>query len=379
MHLGDAVLVEVDRDARAVRTATAATRFPTTRWCWPPARRRSCRRCPGSDLPGCFVYRTLDDLDAIRGRRDARAGARPAIGVVVGGGLLGLEAANALRLLGLSPHVVEFAPRLMPVQVDEGGGALLRRLIEELGVAVRTGVVHHGGRRRDRGRLLVRAVRRRRAGRRRRRVLRRHPPARPAGPRCRAGGRASAAASRRRRLPDQRSTHVCAVGECACVEGRSYGLVAPGYAMAEVVADRLLGGAARVRRRRHVHQAQAARRRRGELRRRARRHRGRAGGRRQRPGRRAPTRSSSSPTTRRTLLGGVLVGDAVEYARAAPAGRPAAARRPAGADRAAGGWRGGRDRRAARRRADLLLQRRHQGRRSAGAIARPGCARRRRR
>ncbi len=46
-----------------------------------------------------------------------------AVGVVVGGGLLGLEAANALRLLGMSPHVVEFAPRLMPLQVDEGGGA----------------------------------------------------------------------------------------------------------------------------------------------------------------------------------------------------------------------------------------------------------------
>src|SRR5437588_115019 len=59
-------------------------------------------------------------------------------GVVVGGGLLGLEAANALRSLGLATHVVECAPRLMPAQVDEGGAFALRRRIEELGVTVRT-------------------------------------------------------------------------------------------------------------------------------------------------------------------------------------------------------------------------------------------------
>ena len=58
---------------------------------------------------------------------------------MVGGGLLGLEAARALRLLGMSPHVVELAPRLMPLQVDEGGGALLRELIEDLNVTVHLG------------------------------------------------------------------------------------------------------------------------------------------------------------------------------------------------------------------------------------------------
>ena len=84
---------------------------------------------PGHDLPGCFVYRTIDDLEAIR---DYAAGRR--VGAVVGGGLLGLEAANALRNLGLETHVVEFAPALMPVQVDDGGGAALRARIEELGV-----------------------------------------------------------------------------------------------------------------------------------------------------------------------------------------------------------------------------------------------------
>src|SRR5438874_7429145 len=88
---------------------------------------------PHADATGCFVYRTIADLDAIR---EYAAGCRT--GAVIGGGLLGLEAANALRLLGLDTHVVEFAPRLMPVQLDEGGGAALRTRIEELGVAVHT-------------------------------------------------------------------------------------------------------------------------------------------------------------------------------------------------------------------------------------------------
>jgi len=97
---------------------------------------------PGADLPGCFVYRTLDDLDAIAAaaRRAAATTRGRRSGLVVGGGLLGLEAARALRLLGMSPHVVELAPRLMPQQVDEGGGALLREMVEQLGVTVRLGV-----------------------------------------------------------------------------------------------------------------------------------------------------------------------------------------------------------------------------------------------
>lgn len=87
----------------------------------------------GNDQPHCLVYRTLADLDQIRASAE---GAKT--GVVVGGGLLGLEAANALKSLGLSAHVVEFAPRLMPVQLDADGGALLRSNIESLGVQVHT-------------------------------------------------------------------------------------------------------------------------------------------------------------------------------------------------------------------------------------------------
>lgn len=89
---------------------------------------------PGHDRENTFVYRTIEDLEAI-----TACAAENKVGVVVGGGLLGLEAAKALMDLGLKTHVVEFAPRLMMVQVDDGGGAMLRRKIENLGVSVHTG------------------------------------------------------------------------------------------------------------------------------------------------------------------------------------------------------------------------------------------------
>ncbi|MEN9454549.1 MAG: hypothetical protein RL210_68, partial [Pseudomonadota bacterium] len=87
----------------------------------------------GNDRERCFVYRTIEDLQAM-----AAAGAISRSGVVVGGGLLGLECAKALRDLGLQTHVVEFAPRLMTVQVDDEGGRILRNKIEALGVHVHT-------------------------------------------------------------------------------------------------------------------------------------------------------------------------------------------------------------------------------------------------
>lgn len=88
---------------------------------------------PGKDQEHCLVYRTIEDLEDI-----SASAAVSKTGVVVGGGLLGLEAANALKEAGLETHVVEFAPRLMAVQLDEGGGKLLRHKIESLGVSVHT-------------------------------------------------------------------------------------------------------------------------------------------------------------------------------------------------------------------------------------------------
>ncbi|WP_091650358.1 nitrite reductase large subunit NirB [Micromonospora pallida] len=193
----------------------------------------------GTDLPGVFVYRTLDDLEAIREHARGRR-----VGAVIGGGLLGLEAANALRLLGLDTHVVEFAPRLMPVQVDEAGGAMLRRYVDELGVGTHLGVATTALRAGADGtvaglvlsddttvdaELVVVA-----AGIRPRDEL-----ARVAG--LPVGPRGGVLVDDTCRTEDAR---IWAVGECAAVDGTCFGLVAPGYAMAEVVADRLLGGTA---------------------------------------------------------------------------------------------------------------------------------------
>jgi nitrite reductase (NADH) large subunit len=85
----------------------------------------------GRDATGCFVYRTIEDLIGMQNHATSSK-----IGVVIGGGLLGLECASALKNMGLETHVVEFSPRLMTVQVDEGGGAILKRKIESLGVKV---------------------------------------------------------------------------------------------------------------------------------------------------------------------------------------------------------------------------------------------------
>ena len=88
----------------------------------------------GAEQDACFVYRTIDDLEAI-----TMAGESSDVGVVIGGGLLGLEAANALKNMGLETHVVEFSAQLMAVQLDPQAGHVLQHKIEALGVNVHTG------------------------------------------------------------------------------------------------------------------------------------------------------------------------------------------------------------------------------------------------
>lgn len=193
---------------------------------------------PGGDAEGCFVYRTMDDLDAIKATADKSPGSA---GVVIGGGLLGLEAANALRLMGLAPHVVELNPRLMHLQVDEGGGALLTRLVTELGLTVHTSVSTKSIETASDGTLSVQlsdgssidaSVLVFSAGIRPRDEL-----ARECGLElAERGGIFTDAGCQTSDL------HIYAIGEVAAIEGRCYGLVAPGYTTAEIVADRLLGG-----------------------------------------------------------------------------------------------------------------------------------------
>ncbi|GGZ49513.1 nitrite reductase large subunit NirB [Streptomyces subrutilus] len=191
----------------------------------------------GADAPGCFTYRTLDDVEALTAyARRARSG------VVVGGGLLGLEAAGALRTLGLTTHVVEFAPRLMPLQVDDGGAAALRATIESMGVAVHTGVGAAGvGTDGDGRATLLRLSSGEEIGAD---VVVFSAGVRPRDGLARAcglavGDRGGVAVDAHCRTSDP---YVYAVGECAqSADGTVYGLVAPGYQMAETVAEALAG------------------------------------------------------------------------------------------------------------------------------------------
>ena len=162
--------------------------------------------------------------------------------MVIGGGLLGLEAANALRQFGMTPHVVERLPRLMAQQLDQAGGALLNRMIGSLGIAVHLDVGTEAIEARDDGvvvelsdgtaidaGLVVFA-----AGVRPRDEL-----ARAAGLAVAERGGILTDSTCATAIPD-----VYAIGEVAAIDGRCYGLVGPGYTSAEVVADRLLGGSA---------------------------------------------------------------------------------------------------------------------------------------
>ncbi|MDO6565730.1 nitrite reductase large subunit NirB [Alteromonas sp. 1_MG-2023] len=191
---------------------------------------------PGNDQDHCLVYRTIDDLVAIE-----NSAKESKVGVVVGGGLLGLEAANALKQAGLETHVVEFAPQLMAVQLDETGGDVLRNKIESLGVTVHTQkatqVIEAGEQSRYRmvfadDTFLETDM-----------VL------------FSAGIRPSDQLARKTNLalgerggividdncltsdPD-----IFAIGECALWQNRIFGLVAPGYTMARAAVSALVGG-----------------------------------------------------------------------------------------------------------------------------------------
>ncbi|MFI9046377.1 nitrite reductase large subunit NirB [Streptomyces sp. NPDC053427] len=236
LHLGDPATA-VDRAARTVTARSGLTvgydtlvlatgSYPFV----PPV--------PGKDGAGCFVYRTIEDLLAIE--EYAR---NAATGVVVGGGLLGLEAAGALKGLGLRTHIVEFNARLMALQVDEGGGGALRRTVEGMGLEVHTGVggkeiVTDGGSvtamelsdgsRIDTDLVVFSAG-----------VRPRDQLARDCG--LTVGERGGIVIDEQCRTSDPA---IHAIGECALAsDGRVYGLVAPGYDMARTAADTIAGRA----------------------------------------------------------------------------------------------------------------------------------------
>ncbi|UOD29919.1 nitrite reductase large subunit [Massilia violaceinigra] len=189
----------------------------------------------GRERKDCFVYRTIEDLEAM-----LECGKRSKTGVVIGGGLLGLECAKALRDMRLQTHVVEFAPRLMAVQVDDGGARVLRAKIEDLGVTVHTQKntleiidgedgTHRmnfaDGSHLDTDMIVFSAG-----------IRPRDDLARLCG--LAIGPRGGIAIDNSCLTSDP---DVYAIGECALWNGQLFGLVAPGYDMARVAARHLLG------------------------------------------------------------------------------------------------------------------------------------------
>ena len=235
LHLGCAVTA-IDREQREVLTPEGA--FGYDRLVLATGSYPFVPPIEGAEGDSRLVYRTLDDLDTIR-----LAAARARRGVVVGGGLLGLEAANALKSLGLEAHVVEFAPRLMPVQLDDLGGAALRQRIEDLGVGVHlskaTQNITAGSEYRYRMNfagedfletdLILFS-----AGIRPQDAL-----ARGCG--LELGARGGVAVDNGCLTSDP---FIHAIGECAAWNGSIFGLVAPGYQMARLVAATLCHGQA---------------------------------------------------------------------------------------------------------------------------------------
>lgn len=233
IHIGDKAL-SIDREQKMVTSAHGIQVhydklvLATGSYPFVPA-------IPGHDRTQCLVYRTIDDLEAI-----AKAAKSSTVGTVVGGGLLGLEAGKALQELGLKTHIVEFAPHLMAAQIDDTGGAMLRRKIESLGVFVHTNknaqlitdgkqcvnkICFVDGEELETDMVIFST------GIRPRDYI-----ARTCGLEIGQHGGIIIDNDCKTSDPD-----IYAIGECALWNGTSYGLVAPGYAMARTVLENLAG------------------------------------------------------------------------------------------------------------------------------------------
>ena len=232
-HFGDPV-VSIERNQKEVVTQLGR-RFAYDKLVLATGSYPFVPPVPGHEHKRCLTYRTIDDLGEIKAKaKDSK------IGVVVGGGLLGLQCANALQNLGLETHVVEFAPGLMGVQLDDGGSAMLRRKIEALGVQVHTSkntqnigegencalkMEFADGSELETDMIVFSAGIRPRDNLAREFELA-------------VGERGGIVVDSHLLTTDE---NIYSIGESALYEGRIYGLVAPGYRMAEAVAAQIAG------------------------------------------------------------------------------------------------------------------------------------------
>lgn len=194
----------------------------------------------GVEKEGVFVYRTIENLDAIMAyaKKIKQNGATEA--AVLGGGLLGLEAAKAVYDLGLNPHVVEFAPRLMPRQLDKGASDMLQSKIEELNIGIHlnkvtqyidgenciTGIMFAEEELLKVDMLIISAG-----------IKPRDELGKVSG--LEVGVRGGIVVNNQMQSSDP---FIYAIGEVALYNEMIYGLVAPGYEMAEVAAEQILQG-----------------------------------------------------------------------------------------------------------------------------------------
>lgn len=189
----------------------------------------------GVDKDGVFIYRTIDDLELMTAYAK-----KVKTGAVIGGGLLGLEAAKAMLDLGITnTHVIEFAPRLMPRQIDSAGSAVLQNKLQSLGLSIHTntnttailGESHITGMQFADETIIPVDMLVISAG-----IKPRDELARSCG--LETGARGGIVVNEKLQTSDP---HIFAVGECALYNGNIYGLVAPGYEMADVVVANLFG------------------------------------------------------------------------------------------------------------------------------------------
>ncbi|HRG36613.1 MAG TPA: nitrite reductase large subunit NirB, partial [Chitinophagales bacterium] len=188
----------------------------------------------GTDKSGVFMYRTIEDLNMIE-----KYAASCKTGVVIGGGLLGLEAAKALLDLGIKDiKIVEFSQRLMPRQIDNEGSDALKNKLKELGIttlnnkntmAILGNESIHSLIFAD-GSTLSTDIAIISAG-----IKPRDELARKCG--LDIGPRGGIIVNDNMQTSDP---NIYAIGECALHDNIIYGLVAPGYEMAEVVAQQLI-------------------------------------------------------------------------------------------------------------------------------------------